>query len=339
MLPQSAGGHVVIAASISARAGCFIVVVCTLLVGCSDRQKVLHLKLGHGLDPSHSVHKAMRFADQRLREISGQTMAIDIYPSRQLGGERELIELLQIGSLSMTKVSSSPLASFVAEMQLFDLPYLFKDHQHYLRVLDSPLGKQLLQAPASARLLGLGYYDSGSRSFYTVDKTVVSPEDLTGLKIRVQESKTATAMVKALGGSPTPIAWGELYTALQQGVVDGAENNVPSYFLSRHYEAAPHFTLDEHTAVPDVLLISQYVWKTLTDQQQQWLQQAVDESIVFQRQLWATDTALALAEIQREGVVVTRPDKTQFIAKIQSLLASYAGTPVGDMIEQIKDIP
>jgi len=306
--------------------------------GCSESSNVVHLKLAHTLDPTHTVHKAMVVMDQRLRELSGGAMVIDIYPSGQLGTERELIELLQIGSLAMTKVSASPLESFVPEMKVFNIPYLFRDRDHYIKVLDSSLGKQLLAAPTAVRLRGLGYFDAGSRSFYTTKKPVNTPEDLTGLKIRVQESQTAMKMVSSLGGSPTPISWGELYTALQQGVVEGAENNPPSFYLSHHYEVARYYTLDEHSAVPDILLMSDYVWQQLNPQQQQWVQQAVADAVSFQRKQWQIDTADALAAVTAAGVTVIRPDKKLFSDKVQTLLASYEGTPLGDMIKKIQAV-
>lgn len=309
------------------------------LTGCLGSDNTLHLKLAHTLDPTHTVHKAMLVMDQRLRELSGGTMVIDLYPSGQLGSERELIELLQIGSLSMTKVSASPLESFVPEMKIFNLPYLFRDTGHFQRVLDSEIGKDLLEAPVPVRLRGLGYYDAGSRSFYSTKKPVRTPDDLTGMKIRVQESQTAMQMVSSLSGSPTPVAWGELYTALQQGVVDGAENNPPSYYLSHHYEVAKYYSLDEHTAVPDVLLVSEYVWEHLTPQQQSWLQQAVDESVVYQRNQWQADTDAALAAVEEAGVEIIYPDKSLFRDKVADMMASYNGTPLGTMIKQIQEYP
>jgi tripartite ATP-independent transporter DctP family solute receptor len=211
-----------------------------------------------------------------------------------------------------TSISAAPLEGFVPAMRIFNLPYLFRDREHYLAVLDSAIGEELLRAPVAARLRGLGYYDAGSRSFYTKDRPVRSPADLAGLKIRVQQSQTAMQMVRALGGSPTPIAFGELYSALQQSVVDGAENNPPSFYTSGHYEVARYYTLDEHTAVPDLVLISTRVWDSLSEMQRSWLQQAVDDSVVYQRELWQDDTEAALAALAADGVEVLRPDKTLF---------------------------
>jgi tripartite ATP-independent transporter DctP family solute receptor len=310
----------------------------TGLAGCSAARDEVRLTLGHSLDPTHTVHRAMVFMDERLQELSAGSMQIDIYPSGQLGSEREAIELLQIGSLAMTKVSASPLEGFVPAMKVFNLPYLFRDHEHFLRVLDSDIGLELLQAPVDVRLRGLGYYDAGSRSFYTTRRQVAKPADLDGMKIRVQESQTAMQMVAALGGSPTPIAWGELYTALQQGVVDGAENNPPSFYTSGHYEVARYFTLDEHTAVPDLLLISTRTWDALTAEQQRWLQQAVDDSVAYQRELWQQDTQAALDAVAADGVEVLRPDKTVFKSSVESMLKSYESSELGPLIRRIREL-
>jgi len=238
----------------------------------------------------------------------------------------------------MTKVSTSPLEAFVPAMQVFGIPYIFHDREHYFHVLDSDIGQELLRATEVARVRGLGYYDAGSRSFYTTDRPVTTPADLNGLKIRVQESQTAVKMVNALGGSPTPIDWGELYTALQQGVVDGAENNPPSFYLSRHYEISRYFALDEHTSVPDILLMSSRIWHELTPQQQGWLQQAADESIDYQRELWQEATAEALAAVEAAGVEVTYPDKSPFQSAVRDMKASYAGTEIGDLLLRIQAV-
>lgn len=308
----------------------------TLAAGCAPRDDALHLTLGHSLDPTHTVHKAMVYMDERLREHSGGRMVVDIYPSGQLGSERESIELLQIGSLAMTKVSTASLESFVPSMRVFNLPYLFADTAHYFRMLDSEIGAELLRAPVPVRLRGLGYYDAGTRSFYTTHRQVRTPADLSGLKIRVQPSQTAIQMVAALGGSATPIAWGELYTALQQGVVDGAENNPPSFYTSGHYEVARYFTLDEHTAVPDIVLVSEHVWSNLSEEEQSWLQRAVDESVVFQRELWKNDTQAALEAVAADGVEILEPDKTPFQANVQEMLASYEKSDLGPLLQRIK---
>ncbi|MGD8786350.1 MAG: TRAP transporter substrate-binding protein, partial [Phycisphaerales bacterium] len=213
------------------------------LFGCGKKSDVTTLKIGHSLDVEHPVHKAMIFMGEKLKEKSAGKVILQIYPGEQFGSEREMIEQVQMGSLDMTKVSTSPLESFVPSMSVFGVPYLFRDSNQLWNVLEGPVGKKLLQAGESKGLKGLCYYDAGSRSFYTKARQILTPADLDGMKIRVQESKTAMQMIESLGASPTPIAWGELYTSLQQGVVDGAENNPPSFYRSRHFEVCKHYSL------------------------------------------------------------------------------------------------
>lgn len=300
----------------------FFILVITF-IGCEIQTDVKTLRLGHGLDVSHSVHKAMVKMGEDLLERSGGRLKLEIYPSQQLGTERECLELLQIGSLDMTKVSVGVLENFAPKMKVLGLPFLFRDRQHSFNVLDGPIGEMLLNEGEKYWLKGLGYYDAGSRSFYTMNKPIEKPEDLVGEKIRVMESATAVNMVKALGGSPTPISWGELYTSLQQGVVDGAENNPPSFYLSRHYEVCKYYSLDEHTVLPDVLLIGTYVYDKLNEQEQKWLNESVKESVKYQRILWSEAEEEALREVQKAGVEVIRPDKSLFAERVSGIFDSY----------------
>lgn len=309
-----------------------------VLVSCQTRSRVTVLKLAHALDTTHPVHKGMVVMAERLAELSDGQMQVDIYPSGQLGNERELIEMLQIGSLAMTKVSTAPLESFVPEMQIFGIPYLFRDDVHRWKVLNGEIGQRLLLAGQHYRVRGLCYYDAGNRSFYTKNRPIERPEQLEGLKIRVMKSITSTEMVKVLGGSPTPIPWGELYTALQQGVVDGAENNPPSFHLSRHYEVCKYYSLDEHTSVPDILLMSTDVWNRLTEREQIWLQQAVDESVVAQRKFWQEAVDEAMRVVQEAGVQVIHPDKAPFRKKVKPMHESYRGTPIYALIKEIEAV-
>ncbi len=315
-----------------------VILSLTLFSGCLRQKKVTVLKLGHVLDINHPVHKAMVYMADVLSKKSHGTMRIDIYPNGELGSERDLIELLQIGSLAMTKVSASPLESFVPEMKVFGMPYVFRNHAHFWKVLNGPIGKRLLLAGINYRLRGLCYYDSGSRSFYTKKVPIYKPSDLKGLKIRVMKSQTAVQMIRVLGGSATPISWGELYTALQQGVVDGAENNPPSFYLSHHYEVCKYYSLDEHTSIPDILLISEPIWQSLSSQQQAWLQQAADASVAYQRKLWRQATTHALHKVQKAGVVIIHPDKALFKAKVKPMYKAYKDKPVYKLIRQIEAI-
>ncbi|MCB0315915.1 MAG: TRAP transporter substrate-binding protein DctP, partial [Calditrichaeota bacterium] len=157
-------------------------------------------------------------------------------------------------------------------------------------------------------------------------------------KIRTQQSPMAIRLINALGGSATPISWGELYTSLQQGVVDGAENNPPSFYLSRHYEVCKYYSLDEHTSVPDILLMSTVVWNRLTPQEQRWLQTAIDASVEYQKRLWKEASDEALQAVQKAGVEIIYPDKTPFRDAVKGMHDSYKGSAVYDLIQEIQEM-
>lgn len=301
----------------------FAVLFCSFLIACSGESDVRVLKLGHGLDASHSVHKAMVFMAERVDEESNGKMRIDIYPAQQLGSERELLELLQIGSLDITKVSSSVLEGFEPLYKVFSVPFLFENQDHRFSVYDGEIGRELLDAGQSIRLVGLTYYDAGTRSFYTKDRPILHPDSLQGMKIRVQESPASIRMVNMLGGSATPISFGELYTALQQRIVDGAENNPPSLYLTRHYEVVDYYSLDEHTAVPDMLFASQLTWERLNDDEKQILRDAARESAIYQRDLWQESTNEAMEAVQEAGIEIVYPDKEPFREKLQPIYDEY----------------
>jgi tripartite ATP-independent transporter DctP family solute receptor len=316
----------------------FFLALIFFVISCSGESKIRVIRLGHGLDVTHSVHQAMLKADEYLNENSKGKMRIQIYPNQQLGSERECLELLQIGSLDMTKVSGAVMENFAPNMRIFGLPFLFDDKEHLFRVLDGPIGKSLLKEGENYWLKGLGYYDSGSRSFYTRDRPINTPKDLEGLKIRVQESASAFEMIKQLGGSPTPISWGELYTSIQQGVVDAAENNPPSFYLSRHYEVCKYYSIDEHTMIPDILLASTHLWNRLSQQEQAWLQEALDRSILDQRRLWTISENESLQAVIDAGVKVTYPEKSPFQEATKTMYEDFKKNPaIASLIDQIQN--
>lgn len=321
----------------------FLLFICIPLIGFAGCSEIISekktLRLAHALNTSHPVHLGMVRMAELVEEKSDGKLTVTIFPNQQLGSEREALELLQIGSIGMTKVSSAAIENFVPELRVYSLPYLFKDDEHIINVLDGEIGRELLLAGEDYWLRGLTYYDAGKRSFYTKDQPIEKPEDLRGLKIRVMESQMSVSMVRALGGSPTPISWGELYTALQQGVVDGAENNSPSFHSSRHYEVAKYYSLDEHTMLPDLLLISTNQWNNLNEQEQNWLQEAADSSAVYQREVWAKAEVEALEAVQEAGVEVNYPDKEPFIELTAPLYDRYKLTDPDfyNLIQRILD--
>ncbi|PZV80266.1 tripartite ATP-independent transporter DctP family solute receptor [Algoriphagus aquaeductus] len=294
-------------------------VIVLLYGGCQSDSRIKVIKMGHAQVTAHPVHNAMVYLAERLEEKSKGRIKVKVYPNQQLGTERELLELLQIGSLGMTKVSAASLEAFSPEISVLGLPFLFRDDQHIDRVLNGEIGTELLLSSEKFWLRGLCFYDAGKRSFYSKTKPIETPADLTGLKIRVQESKMAINMIRGMGGSPTPVAYGELYTALQQGIVDAAENNPPSFYNSRHYEVCKFYSIDEHTAIPDVVLVSTVVWDDLTAEEQQWLQEAADESAVYQAKLWKESVEESMREVEKAGVQISYPSKEPFLNQVQSV--------------------
>jgi tripartite ATP-independent transporter DctP family solute receptor len=301
-------------------------------------QHKIVLKLGHALAPSHAVHISMEYMAKRLAELSGGSVELQVFGGAQLGTEPETIEQLQRGALAMVKTSAAAMEGFVPDMAVYSMPYLFRDDDHYWKTLLGDVGAEILQAGENQGVVGICYYDSGSRSFYTLDKPILKPEDVREMKLRVLPSKTAHDMITTLGGGPTPIPFGELYTALQQGMIDGAENNPPSLFTSRHYEVAKHYSLDEHTRVPDVVIFSKKIWDGLDPQVQGWITEAANDSVTFQRKLWREQTEEALREVQKAGVKIYNPDKAAFAAAMAPMYERVEGTRVGELARRIREV-
>ncbi|WP_245557464.1 TRAP transporter substrate-binding protein [Neolewinella persica] len=305
--------------------------------GCATNDGVQTLRLAHTLDPTHPVHAGLVRMGEALDSISGGKMQIKIYSSGQLGSEKQCLELLQLGSLAMTKVSAAVMENFTPAYGVLSLPYLFTDRENSFRVLDGEVGQEILSQGAEVRLRGLTFFDSGTRCFYTKDGPVRTPADLVGKKVRVMNSATAVNMVKTLGGSPTPISYGELYTALQQGVVDAAENNLPSYYTSRHYEVTPFYSYDEHTSIPDVIIIGTATWDALDDQGRTWLREAAAVGTDYQRSIWRAAELEAVATLEKEGVTFTKVDGAAFREAVKPMYVTARKHPVlGPLLDRIQ---
>ncbi len=296
------------------------------------------LRLAHALPETHPVHAGMVRMKERVAEVSGGTVEIQIIPNGLLGNETALLEQVQKGTVDITKTSTAPMEAFVPAMKVFGLPYLFRDRGHFWRVLDGDVGREMLATGAAKGLRGLCYFDAGSRNFYTTERPVLTPEDLVGMKIRVQRSDVAMEMVRRLGGSPTPIPWGELYTALQQGMVDGAENNPPSYVQNNHYEVAKHFVFNEHTRVPDIVIMNASTFERLPGEVRGWLVEAAADASVYQRELWEAASDAAIAEAEAAGVSVYRPELSAFVEKLRPMLEEEADPVVREMVSRIGEV-
>jgi tripartite ATP-independent transporter DctP family solute receptor len=294
------------------------------------------LLLAHGLAETHPVHKAMLHMQERLYEISGGAMQLKIYPSATLGTEPECLKLVQTGHLDMAKSSISPMESFWSELQVFTLPYIFRDDEHVWKVLDGEIGKEFLEMDKT--LYGVCYYDAGARSFYSVKQPILSLDDLKGMKIRVQQSKTAMDMITCMGAAPTPIAFGEVYTALSQGTIDGAENNLPSFTSQRHSDVCKHFVFNEHAFVPDMLLINRDRWEKLTPLQKQWLQQAATESSEHQRKLWKEEEQRCRKAAEEQKVQFHTVNKAPFVEITKPMRENIADPKIREFIRRIEEI-
>jgi len=302
------------------------------------------LRLGHGLNRDHPVHKGMEYMAADLLRRSEGRLRLDLYPDEQLGPERDLIEAVQMGSLAMTKVSTAPLEDFSPQMRIFSLPFLFRDGEHFWQVLQGSIGEELLDASLAFRLKGLAYYDAGARSFYINkrrNRAVRRPEDLAGMSIRVQRSRSAVRLIEILGAKPVPIPFGELYTALDTGTVDGAENNPPSLYTSRQHEVASHYSLDEHTFVPDVLMISLDTWRRLSPREQEWVSGSAHASSKQQRIYWQESVRESLEAIERAGVELVRDvDHEAFQRRAQEMYGDpdYQVPQIRGLVERIRAV-
>ncbi|MDU8925576.1 TRAP transporter substrate-binding protein [Pasteurellaceae bacterium LIM206] len=311
----------------------------TATISLSASAKVV-LKLSHNNDKTHPVHISMQKMADEVKEVTKGEVIIRIYPNSQLGNQRESMELLQAGSLDMAKSNASELEAFEPSYGAFNVPYLFKDTEHYYKVLQDPeVGQKILESTKGKGFIGLTYYDAGARSFYA-KKVIKTPADLKGLKVRVQPSPSALEMVKLMGASPTPLAFGELYTALQQGVVDAAENNPTALTLMRHGEVAKFFSEDEHTIIPDVLVIGEKSWAKLTPEQQEALKNAAGHSMMAHKTLWAEMIAKEVQTAKDKlGVEFVKVDKQPFIDAVKPMHDKAVQDPIiGSYIQRIDEL-
>ncbi len=299
------------------------------------------ISIAHGLPVSHPVHLGLEELKRKAEELSGGKLQFSVFPAAQLGSESQCLEKAQLGTLDITKVSAAPISNFVPVFKIFSLPYLFQDEDQYWKVLEGEIGQEMLDAlsvrgdGSPSGLHGLGYFDSGSRSFYSVDP-VKSVDDMRGKKFRVMNDPVAMDMVQAMGGSPTPIDFGELYTALKQGAVDGAENNAPSFLTSGHHEVCKHYLLNHHSRVPDVIIISSKLWDQLNPQEREWLELAITHAEKFQRELWKAENERSLEALRKHGVVITEPDLTPFRDVSKSVYNKHSTATFRALVQRIQ---
>ncbi len=281
---------------------------------------------------------AIEYMGELLEKWTNGRITINIFHSMQLGGEKEALEQAQLGALEMTRVSVGIVGPIVKEFNAFNLPYFFRSREHMFNVVDGEIGAELLAKLEDGGLIGLGYMDAGSRSFYNKTRPIKTVEDLAGLKLRVMQNDIFVEMVNALGGNGLPIAYNELIPAMQTGVVDGAENNPPSYESGKHYEIAGYYTLTEHLMVPEIFVFSKKVWDTLSPVDQQLIRNASVLAAQKERELWAEREQRSLDILREQGVeVVTDIDKGPLIEATQPVREKF-GADFSDLIQAASEV-
>jgi tripartite ATP-independent transporter DctP family solute receptor len=287
------------------------------------RAQVLRLRIGHGLPASHPVHAAMQvFADELARR-SGGAIATTIFPDGVIGQEIDLLSQAQAGKLDFVKASASVVERIGSAYRVFNMPFVFRDRAHWRAVAESDIGEHILASASQAGLVGLTYYEAGSRSFYA-KKPIDHPDTLKGLKIRVQPSPTMLRLMQLFGAEGVALAWEHVYNALKAGLVDGAENSVGALIVGRHAEVVTHYSFDEHTMVPDVFFCAAARWASFTPPQQQMVRQAAAVSYHRMNALWETFEVDMRRKCEALGVTFTHPDKTPFIERASALQNEFA---------------
>ncbi|MBP2636855.1 MAG: C4-dicarboxylate transporter [Firmicutes bacterium] len=270
-----------------------------------DGQKA---KYSFRLAEAHPADYPTTLGDKKFAELVNERskgrIQIKVFDSAQLGDEKSVVQQIQMGSLEFTRVSTGNLAEFNKAFGVYSLPYIFNDDAHVWRYLNSESGKQMLASLDKSKMVGLAYYSSGSRSFYTKNP-VKTPDDLKGMKIRVIQNAINIDLMKAFGASATPMAYGEVFSALQTGVIDGAENNAPSYLTANHNQAVKNYVLDSHQRVPEVLMMSKATYDKLSEEDRALIKQAAQDSVQYQREQWDKYEKDAMDKLIKSGVVVT----------------------------------
>lgn len=297
----------------------------SLLVGVANAETVLRSSDTH--PDGYPTVEAVKYMGDLIKQRTDGRYSVEVYHSAQLGEEKDTIEQTQTGVIDLNRVSMGPFNGIVPETAVPSLPYMFRSVEHMRHVMDGPVGDQILKAFEAHGLVGLAFYDSGARSFYNTKKDITSMADMKGMKFRVIQSDVFVDMVNALGANATPMAYGEVYSALQTGVIDGAENNWPSFESAKHYEVAKHYTMDQHQIVPEVLVMSKASWDKLSPEDQTIVRQAAKDSVVKMRELWDAQEKKSRGIVEAAGVKVSEIDKQPLIDAMKPVYDKYLSTP------------
>jgi tripartite ATP-independent transporter DctP family solute receptor len=280
---------------------------------------------------------AVKYMSDIIKQKTNGKDSIKVYTMSSLGGEKDTIEQVKIGALDFVRINVAPMNNICPTTMVPTMPFLFKSKEHMRKVLDGPVGDEILKSCESQGFVGLAFYDSGSRSLYTVKKPVKSLADVKGMKIRVQQSDLWVALLQAMGANATPMPYGEVYTALKTGVVDGAENNWPSYDTSRHFEVAKFYAITEHSMAPEMLLMSKKVWDTLTPQEQAIIRDAAKQSVPYMRKLWDEKEMASRKKVEDGGAQIVEVDKKSFQDAMKPVYDKFITDPkLKEMVTKVQ---
>jgi len=313
----------------------FALTALVLLLTAGMAQEIT-LRAADNQPEDYPTVQGLYFMADYIEAATDGRIVMEVFPGGQLGDERSTIEQVQLGVIDIVRTSTSPVGEFYEPMGVYSLPYIFRSETHMWKVVNGPIGRELLDGLREADMVGLAYYDSGSRNFYTTDTPIREAADLEGLRMRTQQSQVVLDMMEALGAEPVPMAFEEVYSSLQTGVIDGAENNFPSYgpFGVRHYEVAPYFTLDGHARVPEVVMISQSTWDDLSAEDQQIVREAAISSVAVQAALWDELSNESREAVVEAGSEIISVDVSEFQAAMDPLYEEY-GAAFGDLVDRI----
>ena len=288
-----------------------------------------------------TVEAVVRMGKKLEQQTNGR-LSVQMFPSMQLGGEKEMIEQAQVGALQMARISVGPMGPLVPELNVFNLPFMFRDNAHMEKVIDGPIGQELLKKLSdhpTAGLIGLCWMNAGTRNVYNNKKPIKQVEDLKGLKIRMMGNPVFVDTMNSLGGNGVAMGYDQLINAMQTGVVDGAENNWPSYESARHYEVAKNYTLTEHSLTPEILVISKMAWDKLSPEDQKIIKQAARESTPKMRELWAAREKASEEKVRAAGNKIITVDKAEFSAAMKPVYDKFVTDPkMKDLLERVQAV-
>ncbi len=297
------------------------------------------LRLSHGLSKEHPIQAALEQFAQEIHENTDGEITVRIYPNATLGSEKDNLEQLPIGALDIAKVSASALESFSPVYQAFSVPYIFNSEEHFYGFMDSEEAQELYMSTADKGYIALTWFDSGARSFYTVDTPVNTPADLKGLKIRTMDSPMAFEMMECFGGSATTMSISDVFTGMQSGVIDGAENNETALTNGGHGEVAKCYSYDTHTRIPDILLLRYVTWQKMSDEQKQIVKTAADNAKETYKEKWQEAIRQAVEDAKQMGVEFNEPDLAPFQEAVKPIYDRLAeeSPEIWEICEQIQN--